>query len=287
VTASTLPCSSSRSDTQDLGRNTANPVPILQTLRLIGISLFLHFHLNNPFILHTHLGFSVIAFVSIRWKYDLKVNVQETENNSKAQGFESRLLEGETKNFSQHYPLNQVKISGGNLSPKIRVHVGPNVTQIYYSLENPSTFETLQRMVSDVENTERILNYTIVFAPDENARLGKDTGKPVMSTSMLKLQIHLKDVFKKFLDDLGQFCMREIAKSFLDIAQGKPFLAEKRLSTSLDELTRFYAEIVKIARDQGLSQADKWDEDLKKILSDPFGSLGNICSKTDQFGLEF
>ena len=207
--------------------------------------------------------------------------MEETESVAKAQGFQARLLEGETKNYVQHYPLNQVKISGGNLSPNIKVHVGPNVTQIYYYLKSPSTFNALERMVSDLENAETILNYTIVFAPDETGRFGKDTIKPVMSWNMLKLQISLKDGFNKFLDEFERGWMRELEKCLLDVAHGQPFLAQRRLDDLLDELTRFYMEIVEMAREQGLPQVDKWDEDLKKILSDPLGSFGNIWGKTN------
>lgn len=237
--------------------------------------------MNKPFIGHSHLGFSVIAMVSIRWKYHLRVDIEETECNAKAQGFETRLLEGETKNFRQHYPLNQVKISGGKLSPNLKVHVGPNVTQIYYYIEAPSTLEILKKMVSDVESAERILNYTVVFAPDETARFGKDESKPIMSTSMLTLQIGLGGIFNKILDELGRKYMCEIEKSLFDAVQGRPFLAEKRLTAMLDELTRFYREIVNIAREQGSPDADRWEEELDRILSAPLGSLGNILGKTD------
>lgn len=225
--------------------------------------------------------------VSIRWKYDLKVDVEETESNAKAQGFEARLLEGETKNYVQHYPLNQVKISGGNLSPNMKVHVGPNVTQIYYNIESPSTLETLEEMISDVESAERILNYTIVFAPGETTRFGKDTSKPVMSISTLKLQINLKDGFSKILDELERIYLCEIEKSLLEAMQGRPHFAQNRLKALIDEITRFYAEIVKMAREQGLPEADKWDEDFKKILSAPLGSLGLTGSRTNLFELKF
>ena len=81
--------------------------------------------------------------VSISWTYNLKADVEETESNAKAQGFEARLYESVTKNFSHHFPMNQVEVSGGNLSPNIKVHVGPNVTQIYYSIDSPSTLDSL------------------------------------------------------------------------------------------------------------------------------------------------
>ena len=225
--------------------------------------------------------------VSIRWKYDLKAYVEETESNAKAQGFEAKLYESMTKNFSHHFPMNQVEISGGNLSPNITVHVGPNVTQIYYSIESPSTLDTLERMISDVDSAERILNYTIVFAPGETTRFGKDTSKPVMSTSTLKLQINLKDGFSKILDEFERSYMCEIDKIFFDAVQGQPFLAQQRLKALLDNLTGFYAEIVKMARDQGLPEADRWEEELKKILSTPVGRLGNIWGRTDLSGLQF
>lgn len=225
--------------------------------------------------------------VSIRWTYDLKVDVEESEKNLKVQGFEARCLEGETKNFVQHYPLNQVIINGGNLSPNVSVHVGPNVTQIYYSIESPSTLDTLERMISDVESAERILNCTIVFAPEETARFGKDTSKPVLSTSTLKLQISLKDGFDKILNELERSYMCEIDKIYFDAFQGRPFLAQQRLKALLDNLNRFCAEIIKMARDQGLPETDKWEEMLKRVSSAPLGSLGNIWGKTDLSRLEF
>jgi len=225
--------------------------------------------------------------VSIRWTYDLKVDVEETEKNSKTQGFEVRLLEGETKNFVQHYPLNQVKISGGDLSPNIKVHVGPNVTQIYYSIESSLTLDYLERMVSDVESAERILNCVVVFAPDETARFGKETSKPVKSTSMLKLQINLKDGFSRILEEWQRSYMCEIDQILSIAFQGQPFLAQQRLNGLLNDLTSFYLEIVKMARDQGLPEADKWDEELKRLLSAPIGSLGNIWGRTNLRGLGF
>ena len=75
--------------------------------------------------------------------------------------------------------------------------------------------------------------------------------------------------------------MCEIEKSLFDAVQGRPFLAEKRLTAMLDELTRFYREIVNIAREQGSPDADRWEEELDRILSAPLGSLGNILGKTD------
>lgn len=225
--------------------------------------------------------------VSIRWKYNLKVDVEETESNAKKQGFEARLLEGESRTYHQHYPLNQVKISGGNLSPNMKVHVGPNVTQVYYYIESHPTLETLEKMVSDVEIAERILNYTIIFAPDEIARFGKATAKPVESVSMLKLQTNLRDGFNKTLDEFERIFMCEIDKILFDATQGRTLFAANRIKALLDELTRFYKEIVNLAREWGLSEAEKWDEDLKKILSAPLGSLGITGSRTNLFGLQF
>ena len=138
-----------------------------------------------------------------------------------------------------------------------------------------------------MESAERILNCTIVFAPDETTRFGKDTSKPVMSISTIKLQTNLKDGFNKILNELERSYMCEIDKIFFDAIQGRPFLAQQQLKALLDNLTGFYAEIVKMARDQGSPEADKWEEELKKILSAPLGSLGNIWGRTDLSGLEF
>ena len=225
--------------------------------------------------------------VSIRWKYDLEAYVEETASNAKTQGFEARLYESVTKNFSHHFPMNQVEISGGNLSPNIKVHVGPNVTQIYYSMDSPSTLDTLERIVSDVDSAERILNCTVIFAPEETARFGKDTSKPVMSISTLKLRSNLKDGFDKILNELERSYMCEIEKILYVAVQGQPFLAQRRLEDLLEHLKQFYSEIVKMAREQGFPEADKWEEELRKMLTAPVGGLGNTWSKTDLSKLEF
>jgi hypothetical protein len=90
---------------------------------------------------HTEVGFMVPKgkrkrkYELARWRYKIKLDIEETAEEAEKLGFKTRLLEGQPKNkrgtdgWGEAYPLNQYEISGGQLPVSIKIQVSPLTTQ--------------------------------------------------------------------------------------------------------------------------------------------------------------
>ncbi len=209
--------------------------------------------------------------VSLRWTYKLSSQVEETANKAKSLGFTTVWLYGESRTYHEEYPLNQVKIIGGTLSPNIRVHVSPHSTQIYYYIENFPGIEGVERLLAEKEDAERTLNCIVMFAPNETARFEPKTAKPVKSPSMLNLVIRTEEDYHATLDKIEQIIFGEINRAFADVSHGRMHFAIRRLDCLSNELVSFQTELIRMAKDWGRPEAERWEEDLKKMLGSPHG----------------
>jgi len=198
----------------------------------------------------------------LRWKYELKVNVEETGNQAKSKGFSVRNLEGQSKTNEEPYPLNQVEIKGWDLSSKVKVIVGPKVTQVYFYIENVPEINELENIVMNLGKVEQILNEVVIFAPDEVARFSMETKIPVMSIGMLKMQYKLKEEVHRVLGKFGELVLREFAQAFVCFSQGKIGYALKRMGALSSELLNFQRNLIQWAKEQGIAEAEKWEREL-------------------------
>lgn len=193
----------------------------------------------------------------LRWTYKLRVDVDETGNNALDKGLKTVWLEGQSRNYDQLYPLNQVKISGGNLSSKIKVHVGPSVTQIYYYPEGFLEMDGIEEMLGDKEEAERILNCVVVFASGETARFDIETATPVLSSSMLVLETKLKAKTQEALEGIQLFTLNQAAQAIMAVAQGDTFSASRCMNRLLSELTLIQDDLVAMAKKEGIAEAEE------------------------------
>jgi len=204
---------------------------------------------------------------SLCWKYNLKIDVDETQRNAKGMGFNAIFLEGQSRTHHELYPLNQIKISGGTLCPDVKVHVGSKVTEIFYYAENFSGIDEIKRTLMDLDKAERTLNRIVSFASDEANRFGKDTEIPVASTSMLNLRIYLRNNCDKAMDSVQQVVVEEIEKAFADVAKGQLQCALLRLEPLIRVLEPLMLDLISYAKEDNDPRAEEWEAKLRKALS--------------------
>lgn len=198
---------------------------------------------------------------SLRWKYGIQAYVEETGSQARSRGFSVIYLEGQSRT-GQLFPLNQVEIKGGDFDSDVRVIVGPQVTQIYFSIKEIPSMEGLGYILDNLEKVEQILNEVVIFAPNEIARFNMETRKPVMSIGMLKTQFKLNEEFHRVLEKVGGLVLREFAQAFVYVSQGKIGYALKRMDALSSELLNFQRDLIRMAKEQGIEEADKWESEL-------------------------
>jgi hypothetical protein len=224
-----------------------------------------------------------------RWIYKIQVNVEETRNKAEKNGFFCRSLEGQPKNkrgkdgWGEEYPLNQYEITGGDFPSNIKIHLSHKTTQIFFfsnkeitapeslDLEGFEHFlDNMERFVTDLETTERIMNKLAAFAPTEKLQYGFDTRTNARIPSMYRLIIESSKANQKMQDAVMKAYWDEFNKALHEIGQGRPYLAKKRLDLLVREATSFQLSLIEMAKEWGNPKAEKWESDLKKILKSPF-----------------
>lgn len=191
----------------------------------------------------------MIQLVTLRWKYNVRADVIDTVTNARNCGFLVEPFEGQPKNSLEPYPLNQIRISGGSLPNNVRIHVGPNVTQIYYQTEDSFELDRLEKIVSALVDTERTLNVTVVFASDEVRRFERETATPVFSIGMLKLQMAVNESIYGICGKMEQVALDELNSAFIDVAQGRIQLGNMKLQCLCNELESFQQNLIDLAKD--------------------------------------
>jgi hypothetical protein len=255
---------------------------------------------------HTQVGFVVAVPKSYkspelaRWKYKVKINVEETSFEAQKRGFFCRPLEGQPKNkkgqngWGEHYPLGQYEITGGNLPSHSKIQISPKTTQIFFfgpELPKPSTFsletfesflEGMESLIRNLEKAESLMNELSSFLPDEKERFGKATRTQTKVPAMYRLKITSEEAFQELLDDIMNKFYSELDNITRDMFQNRtPFtatLANQRLNTLIKELVFFQREIIKSAKERKDPNAQKWEDNLNNSLMFPFGS-GSLYKK--------
>ena len=185
---------------------------------------------------------------SLRWKYEVQTYVEETGSQAKRGGFSVIYLEGQSRT-GQAFPLNQVEIKDGDFDSDVKVVVGPQVTQIYFSIEEIPSMEGLGFVLDNLDKVEETLNEVVVFAPNEIERFNMESRRPVMSIGMLKTQHMLKEGINKAIEMLYELVLKEISYAHISLAQGKG-VSLKRLNTILGELIKTEQDLIQMAKEQ-------------------------------------
>ena len=209
---------------------------------------------------------------NLRWNYRIKSQLEDSKENAIKQGFDAFWLYG-TSTTCNEYPLNQLKIKGGALSSKIKVHVSPNATQLYYYIKGSIRMDDLEIILSEKENAERILNEIIIFEPDETKRFSVKTAKPVESLAMLKMEKRLHELFGQALDAYGDAAFEQGMKAFVTGVRGNLPLAAAQLRELLNEVTSAGRKFIDDAKKSGNPDAAKLEHDLNEALTTPIEIL--------------
>jgi len=204
---------------------------------------------------------------SLRWRYKIQVDVEETAKNARSKGFSVRLLEGQSRTHGEPYPLNQIEIKGGSLTSNIKVIVSPHRTQIYIFIKDIPDIDELERILKDRERTEQVLDDIVIFAANETARFSVDTMIPVMSPSMLKTQQKLTAKIREAFDGLNGLFQREIIRTSAYLTRGKVALAKNRMDAFLHELDNLQRNLIQFAKEQGFKEAEELEEQINEMIS--------------------
>jgi hypothetical protein len=209
---------------------------------------------------------------NLRWNYRIKSQLEESKEEAIKQGFDAFWLFGTSKTGNE-YPLNQLKIKGGALSSKIKIHVSSNATQLYYYVKGSITFDDLSIILLEKENAEKILNEIIVFAPDESKRFEIETAKPVESLAMLKMEKRLHELLDQALDAYGNAAIEQGMNSLLTGIRGNLPLASTQIRDLIDELASFGRKLIEEARKSGDPYASQFERDFNETLTAPMDKL--------------
>lgn len=200
----------------------------------------------------------------LRWQYKIQAYVEETGSQARSRGFSVIYLEGQSRT-GQIYPLNQVEIKGGDFDSDVRVVVGPQVTQIYFSIKEIPSMEGLEYILDNLEKVEQILNEVVIFAPNEIARFNREIKRPVMSIGMLKAQYMVKEGVNRALGMFYELILKEISYANISLAQGK-IVPLKRLDVILSELIKIQRGLIQRAKEQGNEKAEKYEHEFNEMI---------------------
>ncbi len=233
-----------------------------------------------------------------RWKYKVKIDVEETRSKAQNLGFSCRTFEGQPKNkrgkdgWGEHYPLPQCEIAGGDFPPNSKIHISPSMSQIFFfgsELVNPSHtnldelqsfLERIEILAGDLEKSEKIMNGLAVFAAEEEGRFGQPARINANVPAMFRLIMSLKDVSQQLFDNIIKKFSDECIKASDEMLQGKIFLASKRIDDLLKEAVFFQRNLIDTARALKDPRAEQWEADLNRSLIYPLGFANYGLRKT-------
>jgi hypothetical protein len=225
-----------------------------------------------------------------RWRYKIKIDVEETKSRAESRGFSCRLLEGQPKNKKgksgccEPYPLPQYEIMGVEMPLNAKIQISPKTTQIFFFGAEPSkplhvTFDELQpflermeSLVNDLEKAEKTMSELAAFVDGEKGRFGQATRIYVKVPAMYRLIISSTDISQQLFDDIMKKFMDEYIKVFDEMLQGKIFPARRRMDDLFKEIVFFQRSLIDTAKKLKDPCAEQWEADLNKALMYPFGS---------------
>ena len=202
----------------------------------------------------------------LRWRYRIQVSVEETAYRMKEEGFVVIFLEGQSRTFGEPYPLNQIDIKSEIFGSNVKVKVGPNVTQVYFALNDEPTIDDLEEIVANLEKVENILNQNVKFSDNETSRYNEKTRKPVMSVTMLKMKKMLSDGFDDIIQAMSQLYFKEFSRSLMLLAQGK-IVPSDDLHCMFNEMVKTQRGLIQIFKEQGNDQLEKYERELDETVS--------------------
>jgi hypothetical protein len=204
--------------------------------------------------------------ISLRWKYQLQVDIEDTRDFSRSKGFSVRELEGQSRRYNEPYPLNQIEIKGADLGSDVKVVVSPCSTQIYFSVNDVPGIKELENLMDNLGKVEQILNEVVVFFPDESVRFSMAARTPVMTDGMLKTWYILKEELNRGYEKLYELVLGEASLVPIFLIQGKIGCAIRRLEVLVNELVNCQRDLIKLAKDQDVTEAEKWEIELNEML---------------------
>ena len=217
---------------------------------------------------------------SLRWTYRIRSQLEETKENATKKGFEAFWLFGTSKTGNE-FPLNQLKIKGGELSPKIRIQVSPNSTQLYYYVKGIISVDDLGTILSEKEDAERILNDLIIFMPDEISRFSLKTAVPVESLAMLKLEYRLKELSNENLETYRDIAFKQAIGDLITGVRGNIPQAKVSLENLIGSVSSFAKRLIHESKESGNPDAAILEHDLNEVLTAPIGELLRKEKKID------
>jgi len=203
--------------------------------------------------------------ISLRWKYQLQVDIEDTRDFSRSKGFSVIELEGQSRRYNEPYPLNQIEIKGANLGSDVKVVVSPRSTQIYFSVDGVPGVKELENLLDNLGKVEQILNEVVVFFPYESVRFSMEARIPIMDDGMLKTWYMLKEELNRAYEKLYELILREASLVPIFLVQGKIGYGIERLDALSRELAKFQHDLIQMAKEQGIEGADKWENLLNEM----------------------
>ena len=194
----------------------------------------------------------------------IQTYVEETAYKARSKGFSATFFEGQSRT-GEPYPLNQIEITGDDFGSDVRVIVGPQVTQVYFSISDIPSIDEVENILDNLDQVEQILNEVVIFAPNEMAKYDMETKRPVMSLPMLKIQNMLNKEVNRALDMLNELVFREISHANVSWAKGN-FVPPKRLESLLGGLIKIERGLIQRAKEAGSDKAEKYELQLNEMI---------------------
>jgi hypothetical protein len=222
-----------------------------------------------------------------RWKYRLKIDVEETKSNAENRGFSCRLHEGQPKNkkgkndWGEGYPLPQYEITGSEFPAHIKINIAPKTTQIFFfglELIKPAHFtlgelepftDRIRTISDDLGKAEKIMNELASFEDNERGRFGQESRVYVRVPAMYRLLMTLRDATQELSDNIMSKFQNEVIKALDEMLQGNMPMARKRMDELFNEMVFFQRSLIATAKELKDPQAEQWEANLNKMLMEP------------------
>ena len=251
------------------------------------------------YVAHTEVGFVVAGNKNkgkheiTRWRYKIKLDVEETAKKAEEFGLTCRLLEGQAKNmrgkngWGEGFPLNQYEIKGGALPESIKIQIGPKTTQIFLfgktEIQTPNDLSSenlikhidfFENLLSEIDASEVIMNKIAVFFAEESKRFSEGTRIIEKVAGTQKILDSSRTMTDKLLEKIEKHFMSEFDAAWVEIFQGQPYLAKERLRKADEEITFWFNDFIAEAKKTNDPRVVQWEADFQKLKKYPYSIMG-------------